>query len=486
MGYHSFYGGRRGASFILSGKFNSYQEMVDSFKQGNLYSIVNYDEYVIIDSIDSNNGEIYRRGYDYNNDKGGAVYVGKVSGPIGLPGMAPLLTLEGYDTVAARPEEKTEGSYTLEAQDLIPGKYQENGEEKFNDEIKWICCSFVTENQEESYAYVGFTFPYTVIDFEAEKVSAYYTGNLIERIDDESHPFYQKMKLLFPQGKQGDSIRNIRVGLASEVTQDYAGKQDDITNNRYVFMCDYYDYTNLEAGEKSTLYLGDYNVITGLSVATDGTITITYSHNDDSRWDKRIKWITSTVIDTGTNEGDGTQKIKISYNTGEEVTLGEPINYIVKTAVTDNYHLLFLYSDPQRRADIVAAGKNATWEGRSDWEDLGSIKNYNGILVGLNLSVAEIAALGSTDQERISYLNSNYPAGLLGIDLQGKIVSVTDLFDEVTLYAFDYDKNSWFSLGAISGGSNGGGTVVGPEGDTGVQELVNALPFQGVWFITEE
>lgn len=486
MGYYSFYGGRRGASFILSGKFSSYQEMVNNFKQGNLYSTINYDEYVIIDSIDKNNGEIYRRGYDYNNDKGGAVFVGKISGPIGLPGAAPLLTLETYGTVAARPEEKTEGAYSLEAQDLIPGKYIEDGEEKFNDNIKWICCSFLAENQEESYAYIGFTFPYTVIDFEAERVSAYYTGGLIERIDNKAHPFYQKMKLLLPQGKQGDSVRNIRIGLASEITQEYEGKQDDIDNNRYVFMCDYYDYTSSEEGEKSTLYLGDYNVITGLSIATDGTITINYSHEDSSHWDKKIKWITSTVIDTGTNEGEGTQKIKIVYNTGEEVTLGEPINYIMKTAITDNYHLLFLYSDPQRRAEVVAAGKSAVWEGRSDWEDLGSIKNYNGILVGLNLSVAEISALGSTELERISYLNENYPAGLQGIDLQGKVVSITDLLNEVTLYAFDYDKNSWFSLGAISGETGGGGTVVGPEGDAGTQELVDALPFQGIWFITEE
>lgn len=486
MGYYSFYGGRRGASFILSEKFSSYQEMVNNFKQGNLYSTVNYDEYVIIDSIDVNNGEIYRRGYDYNNDAGGAVYVGKISGPIGLPGSAPYVTLEAYDTVAARPEEKTEGSYSLTAQDLVPGKYVENEVDKFNDSIKWICCSFLSENQEESYAYIGFTFPYTVIDFEAEKVSAYYTGDLIERTDDKTHPFYQKMKLFFPQGKQGDSIKNIRIGLAAEITEDYEGKQDDIDNNRYVFMCDYYDYTKSEAGEKSTLYLGDYNVITGLSISTDGTIVINYSHEDDSRWEKRLKWISSTVIDTGVNEGEGTQKIKIIYNTGEEVTLGEPINYIIETAVTDNYHLLFLYSDPQKRAEIVAAGRSATWNGRDDWEDLGSIKNYNGILVGLNLSVAEIEELGSTEQERIAYLNETYPAGLQGTDLQGKVVSVTDLFNEVTLYAFDYEKNSWFSLGTISGGAGGGGTVVGPEGDTGVQELVDALPFQGIWLITEE
>lgn len=485
MGYDSFYGGRRGASFILSGKFNSYQEMVDSFKQGNLYSVISYDEYVIIESTDADNGKIYRRGQDYNNDLGGAIYVGRISGPIGLPGLAPLVTLDTYENVEARAEEKTEGAYTLNNNDLLPGKYEENGEDKFNDTIKWIACSFTSHDQSQSFAYIGFTFPYTVIDFEAEKVSPYYAGNLVERIDDNTHPFYQKMKLLFPQGKQGDSIRNIRVGLASEITQEYEGKQDDIDNGRYVFMCDYYDYTTLEDGEKSVLYLGDYNVITNLSVSAEGTLTIEYSHNDKSQWEKRLKWITSTVIDVGESEGEGTQQIKIIYNTGEEVVLGQPLNYIMKTAVTDNYHLLFLYSDPAKRAEVVAAGKNTAWDGRNDWEDMGSIKSYNGILIGLNLKEADNPSL-SSQSNIISYLNTTYPTGLTGLDLQGKIVSVTDLFNNTSLYAFDYDKNAWFSLGDISSGGGGGGTVVGSEEDSAVVELANGLPYQGVWFITEE
>ena len=484
MGYHSFYGGRRGASFILSGKFDSYQEMVDNFKLGSEYSVVNFDEYAIIESIGDDGGKIYRRGYDYNNDCGGAIYVGKITGPVGPPGMAPLLSLDTYENVSARPEEKIEGSYSLENEDLIPGKYIEDGEEKFNDSINWIGCSFTEYDQSKSYAYIGFTFPYTVIDFEAEKVSPYYEGSLVERVDDETHPFYQKMKLLFPQGKQGDSIRNIRIGFASEVTEDYVGKQDDIDNNRQIFMCDYYDYTNLEDGEKTTIYLGDYNVIKNIVLGQDGTLTMNYSHSDPTIYEKRLKWIASTVFDIGENEGEGSQKIKIIYNTGEEVVLGAAVNYIMKTAVTDNYHLLFLHSDPEKRAAIVAAGKNATWDGRNDWEDLGSIKNYNGILIGLNLKASEITEL-ITVAGAIDYLNQLYPMGLTGLDLQGKIVSVTNLSDEITLYAFDYDKNSWFSLGPISGGNSGGGTVVGPENDLAIQELVNELPFQGVWFITE-
>ena len=127
------------------------------------------------------------------------------------------------------------------------------------------------------------------------------------------------------------------------MTEDYAGKQDDIANNRYVFMCDYYDYANQLNGEKSVLYLGDYNVIKNIVLNTDGTLTFTYTHDDNVVYDKRLKWITSTVLDVGAVEGAGTQKIKVTYNTGEEVVLGTAINYIMKTAVTDNYHLLFYH-----------------------------------------------------------------------------------------------------------------------------------------------
>lgn len=493
MGYNSFYGGRRGASFILSEKFNSYQEMVDNFKQGGEYTTVAFDEYVLINSTDEDNGKVYRRGYDYNNEMGGAIYVGNIIGPVGPRGprgYAPLISLEDYQTVEERPEEKQEGSYTLQEKNLLPGKYEENGLEKFNDSINWICCSFLSEDQESSYAYVGFTFPYTVIDFEAEHVSAYFEDTLIQRIDDKTHPFYQKMKLFLPQGKHGDAIRNIRIGLASEITEEYEGKQDDIMNNRYVFMCDYYNYANKAEGEKSTLYLGDYNIIKNIVLETDGTLTFSYFHNDDTKYDKKIKWITSTSIDIGNTEGDGSQKVKIIYNTGEEVLLGEPLNYIMRTAVTNDYHLLFLYSDPAKRQQVISEGKNATWDGRDDWEDLGSIKQYNGILIGLNLSAEKLPQL-STISGVIEYLNQVYPSGLVGIDLQGKIVSVTDMSNENSFYAFDYSlKNGayagWFPLGKIAASSGQGGTVVGAEGNAEVEVLAEMLPYQGIWFITEE
>lgn len=493
MGYNSFYGGRRGASFILSERFNSYTEMVNNFKKGGEYTTVAFDEYVLINSTDEDNGKIYRRGYDYNNEEGGAIYIGNIVGPVGPQGprgFAPIVELEDYETVEARPEDKQEGSYTLQEKNLLPGKYEEDGIEKFNDSINWICCSFLSADQQSSYAYIGFTFPYTVIDFEAESVSAYYEDNLVQRVDDQTHPFYQKMKIFLPKGKQGDSIRNMRIGLASEITEDYEGKESDIAANRQVLMCDYYDYFSTEEGQKSVLYLGDFNTIKEVKLEMDGTLSISYTHNDTSTWSKKLKWIDTIAIDIGEKEGEGSQQIKVVYNTGEEAVLGKPLNYIMKTAVTNDYHLLFLYSDPAKRQQVIAEGKNAIWDNRNDWEDLGSIKQYNGILIGLNLSVIDLPQL-ETVAGTISYLNEIYPSGLVGVDLQGKIISITDVNNENSFYAFDYSLingayKGWFPLGKIAATSGQGGTVVGPEGNAEIEILAEMLPYQGVWFITEE
>ena len=94
MDFSSFYGGRRGASFVLVKRYSSIQEMITAFKQGGDYKDVNYDEYVMIDTSNKNsvdNGKVYRRGYDYTNDLGGAEYIGQIQGPVGY---APHLNLE--------------------------------------------------------------------------------------------------------------------------------------------------------------------------------------------------------------------------------------------------------------------------------------------------------------------------------------------------------------------------------------------------------
>lgn len=81
----SFYGGRPGASFIITTTFSSVNEMIENFKLGPNYNTVYYDEYVLINTqnkTDPTNGNVYRRGYDYTNSLGGAEYIGNLLGAV--------------------------------------------------------------------------------------------------------------------------------------------------------------------------------------------------------------------------------------------------------------------------------------------------------------------------------------------------------------------------------------------------------------------
>ena len=73
--YESFYGGKQGRSYQIVQHFDSIYDMFTNFSQGNTYTDVAFDEYVIIDTIlnrnqknNPENGIIYRRGYNFNEN----------------------------------------------------------------------------------------------------------------------------------------------------------------------------------------------------------------------------------------------------------------------------------------------------------------------------------------------------------------------------------------------------------------------------------
>lgn len=74
----SFYGGRPGNPFSIVATFGSVNAMVTQFRKGPNYVAVHYDEHVSISSSDSDNGNVYRRGYNYTNNMGGAELVGNL------------------------------------------------------------------------------------------------------------------------------------------------------------------------------------------------------------------------------------------------------------------------------------------------------------------------------------------------------------------------------------------------------------------------
>ena len=127
----SYYGGKPGGAFVIVKSFTSIEEMATQFKNGPGYKDVNFDDYVMINTVNRNNpenGQIFRRGLDYKTQtkiknykavdgdqkkfeetsivSGGAIYVGTVAGPAGR---APLFNLGQYEELAQKAEvaEKT-------------------------------------------------------------------------------------------------------------------------------------------------------------------------------------------------------------------------------------------------------------------------------------------------------------------------------------------------------------------------------------------
>ena len=387
MEYNSFYGGRRGASFVIAKRYSTIAEMVAAFSRGGDYKTVNYDEYVLIDTENKNNpdnGKIYRRGYEYNNSMGGAIYEGQIVGPAGLAPHTKMHTIDEVEQIQEREDftyRRGSGEYSPVGGNIIPGKYVEPGTGiiKYNDKISWAYCSVRDMNSHESTAHIGFKFPYTVIDYTTTSVSTYENGNYADtsaatRIDDGSHPFYEKWNISIPKGVKGDTFKNFRVMVADNTIQSYTGQADDITNNRQVLVYDYYHYDEKENGGMKTYYVGDYNKISNITVSATGLVTIEYTHDDNDTYQMRIP--TSISINTGSTEGTGTQKVVITYANGDTEEIGQPLNYIMATAIDNRYHLLVYYSDPAKRS---AFSPKATYNGKNDWADLGYIGNGTGV-----------------------------------------------------------------------------------------------------------
>lgn len=233
MEYHSFYGGRRGAPFIIKKSFPDIPSMTEAFRGGYSYLDVNFEEYAIIDNpyrLHPDNGKIFRRGYNFNQTepiacwgaykkkadgtinknerlynqsanfycgdqcqyvfittnaadsdywvhKHGAEYVGQIQGP---PGPIPTIKLDKFETIRQKQERLgQEGQqYELNVSEesaLVPGKRVDGdtGEDIIEKtiDIRWV--HDYAKDFREGDLLLGFKIPYLVTEFEAERVNPY-------------------------------------------------------------------------------------------------------------------------------------------------------------------------------------------------------------------------------------------------------------------------------------------------------------------------
>ena len=367
-GIDSFYGGKPGVSFVLKATFSSIPDMIEQFAKGANYVDCYYGEYCIIETPNKNdkdNGTIFRRGLDYQNNMGGAIRVGQIVGPqSGTPYMS-LGTLDSVDEATKQILDKydvkrypigknADGTYQTTTEDghalyidgydvsagLVPGKETINGNDVYHDEIRYTWCNIRKNNENsESVFYIGMEIPTQVTDYTLHSVSPYNEyGTLVDkyatvdRIDDGSHPFYTHWDLGLPKGIKGDTLRNLRVITptatdtiysTSAITIDgttgetklgnagYAGLDDDIANKRQIVVFDYFVYDKLRNPTPITIYLGDFNIIQDITVKEDGTLVVDYTHNDDNSFDNAIKWIKSISLNTSNGH------FVVEYNNGD-------------------------------------------------------------------------------------------------------------------------------------------------------------------------
>ena len=439
------------------------QGMVQLFQEGgNTTNIVNYGEYVLIDTVgvgsgegglceknNPDNGKIFRRGMNFiynaeTNPLAGAEYIGQIMGPKGDCPELDMDTVKNISEIAGSDQGRYEP--TIENGGLIPGK---DGDE-FNDDIIYAWVTLRDKFGDVRSAIIGFTFPYLVLEFTATQRSAYYVSaeeipswstkhvgdilddnfDLIARIDDGEHPFYEKWAISLPHGVKGDTLDQLgiypsrpypgstmysdsactievgeAVGTEEVNIQEYNSSLSYIklTNGNYIesvdgwktrIRCRKWNYDNKNSGDWVYLDVGEYNLVKNIVLDPSGHFVVDYTYDNSQEYflttiiDARIKTRSSSTAD----EGSGNQKLEVTYsylsgapNVVREI--GEPINYVLDTYVVPESSatgykgcLLVYYSDPVRREaspikDLLFPSARL---GKSvkGWTNLGDIKGY--------------------------------------------------------------------------------------------------------------
>ena len=534
----SFYGGRRGASAQIVKTYNSYSEMETDFSSSDCS--VGYNEYVIVNENDQSilykktfttpekigslmpNKDLKVIDFDialksYEDIKSEAGAVEKES------------TLENGDIIPGK--EIVNGEI----------KYNDKLYYIYNNILNGEGDTVISEiGVKVPYSIIDFSADILEGDNDASHPLLSQVFEKDEKGQNIIHPFSSSWHFNIPRGNPGSSIKNLRVLSADYISKQKIAlvnrpqiPEGDIQNSIQYLI---YDEYNPVTDKTSTYYLGNSTQIEDISLSDNGTLTIKYEGGRIISFDRVIKWIKDiSVSDDGTitieyNDDNSdifekkirsisnlsfdengkfiisdnqnnvinqeikwikdvqineqTQKINITYNIldseGKNITteIGSPLNYIVKTAIDDNYNLLIYNSDPEIRKNLGSSA--VTYDGLEGWQNLGNIKEDSGILIGKNYE-----NLNNYSQENIiRKLNTDYPKGLLNSD-KGKVITVGANNQIKSFYAFDYDQKTWYFLGKIGDLSRypNSGVFVG-KSDFNTNDKLESLNVGGFWFVT--
>lgn len=645
------------------------------------------------------NGKVFRRGMDVQSELAGAEYIGQIVGPQGESPELDITT-EKDIWENHSPYKRGNYNQTEENGGLIPGYfvngfsssieagtyindvldevlnlienpvqntlyrvyngitydfeyYTYNSSEwikedlQFNDKITYSWSTMRDPHGNIIGCLIGFTFPYLVFEMAATAVNSHYhrdgeglpirNKNLTIREDDGTHPYYQRWRILVPEGVHGDDVNRLElvntqiaigVPFYSDINRSnqvgtttgyinidyentdftlpyiefkvgnntYYVDNDDISTTSTILRYTETTYKRKEEGESRFVNIGSYKTIKDINVESDGSLVITYTYDGIKRFDKRIKWIDAmrinqtgevqvqyntrldpnswetistlnfisyitidddgtvkyyysrdlnvpsfqqdklikwiTDVDIDTRDGNGDQKISVSYNNDSYngvliEKIGDPLNNILEVAISESraesyqtlpFHLLVLYTDPIKRQEIKNKGENAIYRSiypdadgnyvRDDWHDLGNIRGVRG---GFN-TILEIANENELfddngtviPSEYILYAASERAKGngyifdpLVGRDEYYGGWGVTKVIHNIDpdtgaddpdaeFWFYDYELNKWYSVGRIgdTGAKPEEVLYIGEENDIHRRAAMENLREKGFWLIT--
>lgn len=288
----SFYGGRPGDSFIIVKSFSSEEEMIDNFKNGMDYNEVYFNEYVIINNPNNSiqNGKIYKRGYNFSNENGGAEYICKIQGPAGLPVSVELcpykkITPSNEYIIYSNDQNDNESTYIQpyngeSAIEYIPGAIKDGDEwTHFNNDILFKYYQIKDNANNRSVLKIGFKIPYPVFDFKVELTNES-EGDIV-RIDDGNNNFFSQWKIKIPRALDGDLIKKIEViSLGNEInnneisyewfsdnsTEQNEKKDSDMYNHRSILVATIMSSNN----QIKRYYISDFDLIKKIDITENG------------------------------------------------------------------------------------------------------------------------------------------------------------------------------------------------------------------------
>ena len=467
-----------------------YQEgMVQCFKRGgDSTNIVNYGEYVIIDTVSKDNpenGKVFRRGMNFDNDLGGAEYIGQIVGPKGSTADLEMTT---YKEISDNPPYE-DGHYTPteDNQGLVPGA--NDAEDEFHDAIDYAWTTLRDAYGNIKYYQIGFRFPYLVQHFIARVRNAYKPDGtplddideLITRIDNKEHPFFSKWRIDVPKGIKGESVTDIQTlptkikagsTIYSRVDAEghLSGAQIVITSAPAIDLqtiVSTKDKGYVELKHDDETWYADLDDCFDLYFVREN-INYDEHENGDIEYESinSYRVLKDVSINTGVKGYDGNQKVHIVYEGANEdqaieEDIGKPLNYIYESAVVnksdyidhpeiqeqaqDPYgvpwgSLLAYYSDPATRALYTtyrhySVKQDAVIDG---WVILGNVLKPGSIQSICNFTTYD--EIGNRTPEQIGGSNA----------YKGWVVTVGGANADNTYYAYDYDEHKWYFIGTIS------------------------------------